>query len=672
MEKIDMFCTFAALKNKMHKKRMKNYLLLFAFCALNAVAQTSEPNLKWGKPTEAELKMTEYADDKDADAVELCRLVDVYYDWVVNDFRVFYRVKCRLKVLKPEGKRVGDQVISIRTTENTAKHEVVAGLKATAFNLEDGKVVKTKMESSMVHEEQLDKTTKLIKFSVPQVRVGSVIEYEYRVESDFYYDLRDWYAQKSIPVVYTKYELSVPDWFTFNLDQTGMASLEHKSESVAKTFRDTSINCNEDVFIGRNLPALKDDDYVWCAEDYGAQITHELKGIYVPGAVYKDYTSKWEDIDKMLLGDDEFGGRIKKSSPLKDEIQSAGIPAISDPRERAEACWQLLKKHVKWNGDYAFWAKSGSKVLKEGTGSNADINFLYINMLHDAGIDADPVVLRLRNRGRLPLSHASLKYLSTFVVGIQLNDSTSAYMDASAEDGYLNVLPPRLLTEMGRVIWKDRQGEWVNLLKNAHSAETTVVQASLNEEGLISGNRMTSYVGESAANLRKKWRTVKDSVDVIHDLQESNEMEITQYKLEGRNDFSPKVCETINFTKTCTTAGDLIYLNPLVFVPQQKNPFTADTRNLPVEFPYAQREALNVMLRIPDGWQVEEVPQPIILQLDGITARIGVRYKDNMLQTQYKLDISRTFFTQQQYQDLKNFLDRLVESCKQIITLKKQ
>jgi hypothetical protein len=43
-----------------------------------------------------------------------------------------------------------------------------------------------------------------------------------------------------------------------------------------------------------------------------------------------------------------------------------------------------------------------------------------------------------------------------------------------------------------------------------------------------------------------------------------------------------------------------------------------------------------------------------------------------MLQTQYKLDISRTFFTQQQYQDLKSFLDRLVESNKQIITLKKK
>ena len=641
------------------------------------MAMAQEPNLKWGKPTDEELAMTEYAGDRDADAVELCRIVEVNYNWLAGDFRVYYRVRCRLKVLKADGKRVGDQVITLRRSDNSSSQETVTGLKATTYNLEgdgqqsSGKVVKTKMESSMVHEELYDKTTKLIKFSAPQVRVGSVIEYEYRVESDFYFDLRDWYAQKSIPVAYTKYELAVPEWFSFNLDQTGMTLLEHQSKNGTLVIGETHLNVNEDIFIGRNLPALKDDDYVWCANDFGVKITHELRGIYVPGAVYKDYASSWEDIDKMLLADEEFGGRIKRSSPLKDEILSSGIAAISDPRERAAACWQLLSKKVKWNGDYAFWAKPGTKVLKEGTGTNADINFLYINMLHDAGLEAYPVVLRLRNHGRLPLSHASLKYLSTFVVGIQVNDSITDYMDASAEDGYLNVLPPWLLTEMARSIRKDRQGEWVNLLKRTQSVETTVVQATLDEEGLISGVRMTNYVGESAANIRKKWRMSKDSIDIIHDMQERDEMEITQYKLEGRHDFSPKVRETIGFTKSSTTAGNLIYLNPLVFIPQQKNPFTAETRELPVEFPYSQRETLNLMLTLPDGWQVEDMPQPIILLFDGITARILVQQDGNILKAQYRMEINNTFYSQQQYADLKSFLDKLVESNKSIITLKK-
>jgi hypothetical protein len=91
-----------------------------------------------------------------------------------------------------------------------------------------------------------------------------------------------------------------------------------------------------------------------------------------------------------------------------------------------------------------------------------------------------------------------------------------------------------------------------------------------------------------------------------------------------------------------------------------------------VEFPYSQREVVNVTLKLPEGWLVEEIPQSIVLKFEGITARIVIRQNGNMLQAQYKLDVDRTFFSQQQYQDLKNFIDKLVESNKQIITLKKK
>ena len=132
---------------------------------------TIEPNLKWGKPTQQELTMTEYAADEDADAVELFRDVNVYYAFINGDFRVINNVKCRLKVLKPEGinnvkcrlkvlkpegKHVADGEILIWRNSSNDTHEVVRALKATAYNLENGKVVKTKMESSSVHEEELD------------------------------------------------------------------------------------------------------------------------------------------------------------------------------------------------------------------------------------------------------------------------------------------------------------------------------------------------------------------------------------------------------------------------------------------------------------------------------------------------------------------------------------
>lgn len=658
------------------------FMMLLAI-TMTAAAQELEPNLKWGKPTNEELQMTEYASDKDAEAVVLYHKTDVSYQFMNDDFRVIYRVNTRLKVLKPEGKRVADgQIVCLESETNRTRREVVLGLKATAYNMENGKLVKTKMEHSMTSEERLDKNQTVTKFSVPQVKVGTVIEYEYRIESDYYGNIRDWYAQHDIPVLYTCYELSIPEWFSFNIEETGMNHLEKKEDSKPMTLLFSggteNILNNIKTFIGRNLPALKDDDFVWHAADYGDKVTAELAGIFIPGAVYKSYTSTWDDIDKFLMNDDDFGGRLKKSSPLKAEITAAGIPNISDKEERIAAVWQLLKSKVRWNGDYAFWGKSASKILKEGTGTNADINFLLINMLHDAGIEAIPIVMRTRDSGILPLSHSSLKYLNTFVVGIQMEDATMAYLDGSAEDGYLNVLPAKLLVSRARVLKKsatlmpdNTPDIWVNLQDNARGRETTTIQAQLNADGLLKGQKSSMFLEETAAAKRRAWRLAKDSTEMIQKMQERDGIEIQSYSLEGRNDFSPTLKEEMTFTKQCDVAGDMIYLNPFVFIPLRESPFTAAERILPVEFPYKQTEVQNVIVTLPEGYAVEELPKPTIIKLDGATARIACNVDGNTVIVQYMMKIDKSFFDSTQYQDLKAFFDHVAECNKNILTIKK-
>lgn len=656
---------------------MKKLLLLTLIVLTQAVyAQDIEPNLKWGKPTDQELQMTEYPDDKDADAVVLFHNTDVYYAFINGNFKVYYGIKTRLKVLKPEGKRVADKKIVFQENESSRlRKESVTGLKAAAYNMENGKLVKTKMEHSMMNEERIDKNQKQLKFSVPQVKVGTVIEYEYRIESDYFYNIRDWYAQGDIPVLYTHYELSIPEWFNFNIEETGSQRMEAKTDNSPMTLyfdgETENITCNVSSFTGRKLPALKDDDFLWCAEDYGNKVTAELAGIYIPGAVHKNYTTTWTDIDNQLMDDDEFGGRLKNSSPLKADIIAAGIPKITDVNERFAAVWQLLKSKVRWNGDYAFWGKSASKILKDGTGSNADINFLLINMLHDAGIKASPVVMRSRDLGNLPFSHSSLKYLNTFVVAIHTSDSTMTYFDSSAEDGYLNVLPANLLVNRARLVKKGVPGEWINLQTSARGRDVVSIHAQLNTDGLLQGTISSRLYEESAAKLRRTWRNAKDSTEQINKIQEREGIEIKTYQTSSRTDFSPTMDERMTFTKQCDAVGDIIYLNPLVSVPLNESPFTAAERSLPIEFPYKQSEIINTTIILPEGYAVEEVPKPTMLKFDGISVRIASILNGNQLCTQFKYNIEKTFFTAAEYQELKAFFDRLTECNKIIVTIKK-
>ena len=93
-------------------------------------------------------------------------------------------------------------------------------------------------------------------------------------------------------------------------------------------------------------------------------------------------------------------------------------------------------------------------ILKDGSGDNADINFVLINMLNDAGVKAVPVVMSTRDNGRLPLTYPSRKFLNTFVVGAYTMIPTMVFIDSSIDDGYLNVLPAKLLTDRARIIEK--------------------------------------------------------------------------------------------------------------------------------------------------------------------------------------------------------------------------
>ena len=205
------------------------------FClASMALAQTMEPNLKWGKPTDAELNMTSYAPDPDAEAVVLCSETKLRYDLTSGSFKLIRSTKKRIKVLKEEGKSKANGGISyMYNGRRLGNCEQLVKLKAMAYNMVDGKLVKTKMEGDMVNHEDVSKTMRLTKFTVPQVTVGTVIEVECEIESDFFANIDDWRAQSDITVMYTSFEVTVPEYFTFSIDELGGYPLERKIENTS-------------------------------------------------------------------------------------------------------------------------------------------------------------------------------------------------------------------------------------------------------------------------------------------------------------------------------------------------------------------------------------------------------------------------------------------------------
>ena len=651
-------------------------LMLPVLCALFSFEASAQVETrKNGKPTKEEMEMTVYAADSSAAAVVLYKETYIDYDWLREDFQVTYRYKRRVKILKEEGLDYANG--EILYIDKKGRSERVSGLEASAYNLNDGKVVRTKMKDENVYTERLSDNVMQIKYAVPQVRVGSVVEIEYKIVSDYYFQPRDWYAQESIPVRLAELELLLPEFLTFNIENHGHSPLSVSMEPVNMNMSIGSglMPCTAEKrkYVGENLPAIGDEPFVWCAEDYFTQVNMEFRGYEIPGLLHKSYSGSWEQIENTLMETPGFGGRLKASNPLCAEMKALQVDALVSIDEKIAVIFSLLKSRVKWNGKYALTGRDFKEILKEGTGDNADINFMLISMLCDAGIESYPVVMNCRDEKTLPYSHPSIDRLSTFVVAVIGEDSKIMYIDASSEYGYINVLPPLLMVDRARLMIPGNS-QWVNLQQVGTHSVSRKIQATLGGDGRIDGVMSTYYYGIEAADKREAYFTAKDSADYVKSIAENYELEVTSYNNVSMDEYTPSVREVVGFSKSAEVNGEYIYLNPMLFVHVETSPFISEKRELPVEFPNQYKYTMNVLLDIPEGYVLEDKPESgrITIADNGSSLLYSVSQMENKIVLKYVFDISKMVYLPSDYSELKWFWDIVAEKNNAMLVLKKQ
>ena len=340
--------------------------------------------------------------------------------------------------------------------------ESIEDLKATAYNLQGSKVVKSTLKKGDIAETKIDDQHYQVEFTVPDVQEGTVIEYEYTLHSELFWLLHDWFAQCEIPVAYAKLDMNIPRYLLFSMEEHGIQRLISTCESGTMRYKlesdplaaPTIIPSNHYISVGRNLAGVKMGNGVWSMQDQCAGITAYLKHYSMRGAAVVDYTKTWEQIDEMVLKSEDLGVQLGEHSPK--------VAEIVDQRQRAEAVVKLVLDKVKWNGRYEMSPAATEETLKNQGGSNVDINMLLLQSLNDAGITAVPVMLRTRDQGKLSVEFPAVQKYTTFIVAVVLPQG-NLYLDASSANGGFNALAELLQVEKARLVLNDRKGRWVNL-----------------------------------------------------------------------------------------------------------------------------------------------------------------------------------------------------------------
>ncbi|MBR4721886.1 MAG: DUF3857 domain-containing protein [Muribaculaceae bacterium] len=653
------------------------FLTTIAFFIFVAVFADDKPNTKFGKPTSEEMTLTACPFDPDAPAMFLSKCADCYYFYQQDvGFQVKYEYKYRIKVLKEDGVEWGDVDFTYHNTGDIRdRNEKVDGISATSYNLENGKTIKAKLENKDIFHERVSDRTKRVKFSVPNVKVGTVIEYKYTITSEIMSELRSWYAQSSIPVLYSHFELNIPEFFDFKYDIRGPHPLNVKRDVGVMSIpygigQAENIRSFKIEFEGNKAPSMKDVPYLWCVDDFLSHVDFTLTQVNFFGRI-QNLAQTWRDVDDLLFNKSDQSGFLKMKNPFKDEMASLQLDECKTNAEKVARIMVFVSKKIKWNREYSLFATDVKKSVSNGEGNNVTINYILMSMMRDVGIDCKPVLLSTRGNGRI-LYNPSLEVVDTFIVGFTDTDGSFHYIDASAVNGYIDVMPLQLHTDFVHVVGSTFPKDLSRLTKNV---DRTNIECAIDNEGLISGTITTNLSGQESRRFKSLFASKTDSTEFIKDIELANRIKIKSLDVRDLHIFGNDVRYTISFEKQIEPSGDMFYVNSLIIPSIEENPFKQENRDLPIEMDFTKQHNFIVSLLLPETMEVVESPQPSKVSMQSFPKNVctyRISSESGKVVTNYKFTLDNVVFPASAYSEIKAFWAKVVEYNENMIVIKKK
>lgn len=656
----------------------KRLLLVLMLLPLFSLAQFVPQ--KFGKITPEEIDLNVYAKDSSAAAVVLFDKGNFYYSFNMgnSDFQVVFSEHKRIKILKKDGMEYA--TVKIPTYGRSDSRELISSFKAFTYNMVDGKMEKVKVDKSLIYNERVNDQLTIKKFTFPSVKEGSIIEFDIEITSGYTHNVNDWAFQGSIPVAWSGYDVSIPEYYVFNRQTKGYNSF---SEST-KTQESKSINFGgsntllyttyNDHFVMKDIPAFKEEPFLDSKDNYLSMVTYELNSIQIPGSVYKSYNTTWEKITENILDDSDFGGQIKTRGFFKDDL-AAAIKKDTSDIEKVKTIFNLVKSKVKWNDINTYWCKEGiKKAYKEGIGNSAEINLLMVAMLKEAGITAYPVILSTRNNGLIDFGHPS-RSKANYVIAVAEVDDSKLLLDGTHQYNQMGVLPFKCLNGNARIIEPNRLG-WLPLNPEKPSQRNSYIQMSIDPDGTVNGNMQLAYLQNEANKKReslinqKEEEYKKDIQTTIGDctidsLRIDNLKENVELPLNMRFQFS--------IPNRASVAGNNIFINPFIWGKFSENIFKLEKRTYPINYGYPFQTRQIIKIDIPKGYAIDELPKNIAIGNSDKSAVVRVSYTvmDNAIMISYIFNVNKIIFLPTEYDEIKEIYNKIVEKHAEMISLKK-
>jgi hypothetical protein len=527
-------------------------------------------------------------------------------------------------------------------------------------------------------------------FTMPDVEVGSVIEYRYQVRYDRFLTAPGWDLQKQY-FVHKEHFVFRPSMQFLPQDVTGVgvgdALLKDSHENILTDIRFKPILPSGKTVIKdamgnyvvdlSDVPALPQEPFAppLNSESYRVDFFYT----YTPDV--KDYWQK-----QMGYWTKEVNQYTSSTGAIQNAVKEFVSPSDT-PREKAKKLYEVVQKIENTDPSPDGAPLTGSEYIPRGKvdsvlinrkGSSNQIALLYLALVHAAGLSARPERIASRSLHIFSAQYMDNVQLDTVLVALNI-DGKEIVLDPGTRMAPFETLHWAHAGAGGVAMDASNKAEIIvtPLQKNTDNSILHVGTLNVSPQGAVSGTLKVAFIGQQAIELRQLGlksgtEAVKAEINKVIAQQVPVDIHASVDHIAYLDDPSRQLLAVIPVSGSFSRNADgHIVLPRMFFEAQEKNPFPEESsRELPIDMRYPAQEQEQITYVLPAGFSLDGTPEDANLKWqDNAAFQLRTKIEGNSVTDARILARGFTLLDAKDYEELRNFYQKVIAADQRPLVL---
>lgn len=629
---------------------------LLLFCYQFSFAQSHLP--EFGVFTQEDIDIKECDFDKDASAVIL--FDDGFSDYD-DDYKLITKRRIRIKILNDKGIDQGNIRIRFYSKDN---FEYIQNISAVTFAKDDrGNYSSYSVDRKSFFTEKENNYYSSIKFAMPNIKAGSIFEYQYESVMRHYGGLDHWLFQSDIPTLKSSYFLQIIPNHEFEY----VVQKKNIYPIVIRPLNERGAI----YFEMSNIPGLKSEPYMDAVRDYMQRVEFQLSGYVNVFGSKTDVNNTWRKLADDLATDKNLGGALKKGLPQLDEIKAL-VLKDSSATARLNTIYNYVRNNFTWNEFYGKYAPDGIKtVWEKKTGSAGEINLVLLSLLQTFGIEAYPLLVAERDFGKIDTTYPLIDRFNKTVTYV-IADNKTFILDATQKYCPAGLIPFPLLNTYAFIVDRKKYKLFRVASAGADYNNRVNVKATISEKGILNGNAVITSNDYSKQSRTEEIHKNEKSF-VSNTFQQPYEgLKVDSFYCENLNNDAEPLIQHVKFENELSESGGFVFLKYNLFTGLEKNLFTKPERFTNIDFGFPYVVSVGEEIELPENAKIDDLPEnkKLVTPNRDITISRKISREGNLLHIKIDFIQTVTLVYNEDYENLRQFYRTMTDMLNEPVVIK--